>query len=183
MPFISHPLIWLLRFRHRKGYGVHSPFAYNFITGVVNVTDSYYAYESLDVNYSPFHRRFSTLAISKSRLLYRLVNHAHPSRMIIKGASDVDRQYMLAAAADAHLIDENFDEMADFVYLAAPATDVLDHHLHEGSMLVLDNLQKHQTWWRMLRKDARTRVTFDLYDVGIAFFDSKYNKQDYVVNW
>ena len=27
--------IWLKRFRHRKGYGVHSPFAFDFITRVI----------------------------------------------------------------------------------------------------------------------------------------------------
>ena len=27
--------VWLKRFRHRKGYGVHSPFAYDFITRII----------------------------------------------------------------------------------------------------------------------------------------------------
>ena len=39
-PFLIHKTVkkgwvWLKRFRHRKGYGVHSPFAYNFITRII----------------------------------------------------------------------------------------------------------------------------------------------------
>ena len=29
---LKRPFIWLSRFRHRCGYGVHSPFAFNLIT-------------------------------------------------------------------------------------------------------------------------------------------------------
>ena len=28
-------IIWLVRFRHRKGYGVHSPFAFGYITRTI----------------------------------------------------------------------------------------------------------------------------------------------------
>ena len=32
---LKRPFIWLYRFRHRCGYGVHSPFAFNLITHVI----------------------------------------------------------------------------------------------------------------------------------------------------
>ena len=32
---LKRPFIWLRRFRHRCGYGVHSPFAFNLITQVI----------------------------------------------------------------------------------------------------------------------------------------------------
>ena len=41
---LLHPFVWLLRFRHRRGYGVHSPFAFNFITDVVYQRLPYYKY-------------------------------------------------------------------------------------------------------------------------------------------
>ena len=39
-PFFIHKTVkkgwvWLKRFRHRKGYGVHSPFAFDFITRII----------------------------------------------------------------------------------------------------------------------------------------------------
>ena len=48
MRLLGNPLVWLMRFRHRCGYGVHSPFAFNFLTGVVYERTPYYAYARLD---------------------------------------------------------------------------------------------------------------------------------------
>ena len=37
---LKRPFIWLRRFRHRCGYGVHSPFAFNLITQVIYENNS-----------------------------------------------------------------------------------------------------------------------------------------------
>ena len=44
---LKRPFIWLYRFRHRCGYGVHSPFAFNLITHVIYETTPYYKYKEL----------------------------------------------------------------------------------------------------------------------------------------
>lgn len=36
------------RFRYRKGHGVHSPFAYNFITGIIEEKSPYYIFEDIE---------------------------------------------------------------------------------------------------------------------------------------
>ena len=41
---LKRPFIWLSRFRHRCGYGVHSPFAFNLITQVIYESTPYYKY-------------------------------------------------------------------------------------------------------------------------------------------
>ena len=46
-------------------------------------------------------------------------------------------------------------------------------------MLVVDNLRQHHAWFASLP----AVLTFDLWDMGIAFFDSRYNKQHYIVNF
>ena len=38
-------------------------------------------------------------------------------------------------------------------------------------------------WWKQVVADERTGITFDLYEVGIVFFDHTKNKQHYVVNF
>ena len=43
----KRPFIWLARFRHRCGYGVHSPFAFHLITGVIYEKTPYYKYAVL----------------------------------------------------------------------------------------------------------------------------------------
>jgi hypothetical protein len=37
--------------------------------------------------------------------------------------------------------------------------------------------------WRRLQTDSRTGITFDLFDVGILFFDLTKYKQHYIVNF
>ena len=42
-----HVFVWCCRVRHRRGYGVHSPYAYNLIKQVFFETETFYAYEEL----------------------------------------------------------------------------------------------------------------------------------------
>ena len=54
---LKRPFIWLSRFRHRCGYGVHSPFAFNLITQVIYESTPYYKYKDLRlcvVSFNPF---------------------------------------------------------------------------------------------------------------------------------
>ena len=66
-------LRWLLRFRHRCGYGIHSPFAFGFVTGVIYESGQYYAY-------APLHRCFQEQKAADGlrecdlRLLFRVAN-------------------------------------------------------------------------------------------------------------
>ena len=46
---LKRPFIWLSRFRHRCGYGVHSPFAFNLITQVIYESTPYYKYRDLAI--------------------------------------------------------------------------------------------------------------------------------------
>ena len=47
MGCIRSAWIWCKRFRHRKGYGVHSPFAFNLITWVIYEKLPYYKFPEL----------------------------------------------------------------------------------------------------------------------------------------
>ena len=62
--------------------------------------------------------------------------------------------------------------------LKSPDEDVCKY-LDEESVLVLDNLHRHKKWFATLP----AIVTFDLYDIGIAFFNPKHNKQHYIINF
>ena len=56
---IKRPFIWLSRFRHRCGYGVHSPFAFSLITDVIYEKMPYYAYSSLKKEQKKMDRKRS----------------------------------------------------------------------------------------------------------------------------
>ncbi|MCP9610679.1 hypothetical protein [Coprobacter tertius] len=84
------------RLRHRKGYGVHSPFAYNLITKVIEEPFMYYCYneiERLKKEVLPLYtENISTgkrkkISFKKGTLLFRLVNHFKPQHILEIGSS------------------------------------------------------------------------------------------------
>lgn len=79
---LKRPFIWLYRFRHRCGYGVHSPFAFNLITHVIYESTAYYKYEELAKAQKQLElekdKRWKYESKKVKRLLFRLVNYTCP---------------------------------------------------------------------------------------------------------
>lgn len=57
---------WWQRLRHSRGFGIHSPFAYRFITEVLNQPYAYYSYDKLRTD--------------RERLIYRVALSFGPGR-------------------------------------------------------------------------------------------------------
>ena len=58
------------KIKHRKGYGVHSPFAYSIITEVIEEKTPYYAYQRMRRLYP----KGGVLSLKVAQLLFRLAN-------------------------------------------------------------------------------------------------------------
>lgn len=180
MLLFRNPLIWLLRFRNRCGYGVHSPFAFNFLTDVVYQTEQFYAYQQLDLGLRWWQRyRYREYL----HLLMRISNYQHPNIIICpQGVSARERQALQAGSVGAEITQRYTDEMGVIVYLQSP-DDSLLNHLTRGSVIVVRDIHRHRRFWSTLITDARITVTFDLYDVGIAFCKPELNPINYTINW
>lgn len=174
MQKVTNPLIWLVRFRHRKGYGVHSPFAFRFITDVIYERHPYYAYKELD-KVLPFSKRFRHR--KGLHLLLRLANHLQPSTITLPKDAWLEKRYLQSGCKSARILC-GWPEQTSMCLLRKPDDEALQH-LGEHSVLLLDNLHRHREWF----KSIPSVVSFDLYDFGIAFFDKQYNKQYYKVNF
>ena len=64
--------------------------------------------------------------------------------------------------------------------------EVVFPYLHERSSIIIGNIyasKEKETWWKSLTKDERVRLTFDLYDIGLLFLDTKRYKQNFIVNF
>ena len=77
--------------RYRKGFGVHSPFAYSLITQVIGEKTPFYAYEEilkLKKKYSPITAilpKFISRRMPSTKslfLLYRLINRFNPKHLL-----------------------------------------------------------------------------------------------------
>lgn len=84
------------KIRHRKGFGVHSPFAYSLITKVIEESCSYYAYQQVDeiwrtqicnrLTPEDFLLR-KPVSEKCGKLLFRLVNRFRPDTVFEYGSS------------------------------------------------------------------------------------------------
>ena len=203
---LKHPFIWLSRFRNRCGYGVHSPFAFNFITNVIYERLPYYAYSTLPMQERELARHnkgkmFFRESRKVSRLLFRLVNMAQPHVIVHVGRRSSAAVYLQAAKTTAtYLYAESFSEVSlndemliDFLFVDVEAAlltpQVLDNLLSRHSsqsIYVFRGIgygKEMKACWKKLQDDERTGITFDLYDLGIVFFDKKKLKQHYTVNF
>ncbi len=179
---IRNPLVWLRRIRHRKGYGVHSPFAYDMLTQVIYSPGQYYDYKLLDAQFLGWNRLLLHRRMVIDRLLFRLTNRWQPTRIYAPHASKRALTYIRRGCQHAVIDGSASTDEADFIYLSAPVDNVM-RHVGNECMLVLDNLTKNKAFWKKLLTNERTRVTFDLYDVGIVIFDKRLQRQDFVINW
>lgn len=185
---IKRLLVWILRIRHCRGFGVQSPSDYSFIRYVINEHYPYYAYSDLDRAF-PFQDR-KTRKIG--RLCFRLANFLQPDVIVNSPSSPVLPEYLTAGCRKAFIV----DGVADLTRI-----DLLIFGLSDGSedlfaeavrkadsksVFVMDGIRRNREgkdFWKRVRADDRVGITFDLFDVGIVFFDRKRYKQNYLVNF
>lgn len=107
----------------RGGYGVHSPFAYDLITTVIEEKRAYYCYETLDTIRLQLQQenrkircgekeltlkkaiRTYCFSVNDYRILFRLANRFHPEKVLIIGSGlGLTPLYVLAHSYKADCI-------------------------------------------------------------------------------
>lgn len=105
--------------RHSRGFGIHSPFAYRFITEVIRQPYAYYAYDEL-----PDH---------SSRLLFRVLVALGPRRIAVYGP----RLWSTAAKAawpHANVTVHRPDFVAaDFSVISQQEKNTIINNIEEGA--------------------------------------------------
>ena len=230
--------ILLYRFlRYRKGFGVHSPFAFSFITKVVDERCKYYAYYDIELlRRQLMHSRCpvvkSDIKKSHGQLLFRIVNYFKPQKLIQVGASaGIGTLYMIGCSSQldytvlgrsdeslkwtlwglkkihpkektGRLVAGDYQQnltkalkqagTIDLLFLNVPEEkeknwvyiDEALRHIHADSIFFIEgiraNKEMRKVWEDMCQRDE-VAVTFDLYNVGIAFFNKRLYKQNYIV--
>ena len=201
---IKRPFIWLSRFRYRCGYGVHSPFAFSLITDVIYEKMSYYAYDSLKKEQKKLvrERGYSKGTQKVNRFLFRLVNKVQPATIVEVGCPSVASLYLQSAKPSAeYLFASDLSELfldadvpLDFLYLddyrnpelLEEVFNICARRTTLKSVFVVHGIcysKEMKALWRRLQEDERVGITFDLYDLGLLFFDKTKIKQHYIVNF
>jgi hypothetical protein len=202
---IRRPFVWLRRFGHRRGYGVHSPFAFRLITGVINEKCPYYDYAELFEQEKSLREagNKALFPINESlklrRLLYRLTNFVHPQNILCIGKESMSFNYMKMSCRKANYIFSDNGEIPPFegsfiAYIHAGFTVQqlnaiclsLINCATSDSLLVIQSVgpsKDIKQFWNALIENPKVGITFDLYDVGLVFFNFARIKQHYIVNF
>ena len=175
--------VWLRRIRHCQGFGIQSPTDFSFVKDVVNEQQPYYAYSEVGQGDDWLRRKLGQLYL-------RLANYVQPAVITdLVGYAD----YLLAGCHKAHITShlaasKAMDSPSELrpSLIIAPADDAGPQLLSccgKETMLVVENIGRHQQQWKELEQWPQVRVTFDLYYCGIATFNPQRAKQHYVVNF
>lgn len=203
---LKRPLIWLKRFRNRRGYGIHSPFAFDFIANVIYEKTHYYDYAIIEESnaYRKIRSRAREICDSKkiNRLLFRMVNRFQPGTIVEFGSPLASSLYLQAAKREVSykaftsLSEFETDTISriDFLYIHYDKdADILRRaikkallHIHARSVVIVGGIHYSSSMkrvWNELKENKLAIITFDLYDLGIVFFDHNKNKQHYTINF
>lgn len=200
MPFssqhIGRMLRWVVRFRHRRGYGIHSPFAFGLVTGVIYERGRYYAYDALSEIYKAAPHRYG-LRWKDCQLLFRLANFQHPATCLLLGfkTDSLPADMVRAACPHCHVrpgnqtLSNSNNPPADLIIMAdgwesTPSAQLLSK-LREGGMLIVQHLRspRQRQAWQTLTDLPQAQVCFDLHDFGIICFRPELQRQRYVINY
>ncbi|MBO6287632.1 MAG: hypothetical protein J6M94_03480 [Prevotella sp.] len=176
--------VWLTRMKHCRGFGIQSPWAYRFVRYVVNEHAPYYAYKRLKDK-----KPSDWLTTKRGRLLLRLANYWQPEEVYGPPLGEaLVKDYLLAGCRKA-TFRNNMTGKPTGRWMAIVKTDdyeLLASYADEQAMMVLADIgssKEGKRLWRHIVDDPRATATFDLYWCGIALFDPKRIKQNYIVNF
>lgn len=196
-------ICYLLRMPRTYGFGVQSPFAYRFVREVVcghtpitkSVSNGFVNGEldrSLQLNStSSSSSTFGSLPKGQKlvyRLLSRLYSFSHADACFVP--SDCNDSVLCDMLSSLGCrIDKCFPSIQE-VKFSVISTQFRDYHLllelmAEDGMLIVLGIRTHRRdydYWKLLISDPRAFVSFDLYDLGVIFFDPKMYKRNYRCN-
>ena len=192
--------ILLYRFlRYRKGFGVHSPFAFSFITRVVDERWEYYCYQDIELIRKQLVQHENRpvrheIKRSHGELLFRVVNYFKPRKLIQFGSpAGIGTLYMASYASGLHcLVLEENEEFAQQTrwslqrktYISGSYIDEALKHIHPDTVFFIEGIRANKAMrqlWKELCTSQEVVLTFDLYNIGILFFNPRLQKRNYIV--
>lgn len=185
------------KIKHRKGFGVHSPFAYAIITEVIEEKLPYYAYSSMQRRYD----KKSPVPFKVVCLLFRLANRFSCRNIAIFGdeqyarmpLTEVDSRNTVNVFSDVPSLPMSGDVKYDMIVVNQnPFPDesqllewLLSHATPETIFFAKGIQPKHalETFWDAFSELDEVPITMDLFDYGLAIMKPNFFKQHYIVSF
>ena len=174
----------IYRYRHNRGYGVQSPYAFHFVTSVVAEKHSYYAYPSINsaaakCGYKAAH----------ARLLFRMTNYARPQSILMYAPCEAAVCALSMARPSVPVSAFQPGQPFGLLYVGevSECVSVVQQAItcaSQDSVIIVDAIHRSRAmkkFWHEIKQNPSVAVTFDLYSMGVLFFDKRYKKQHYTL--
>ncbi len=175
------------------GFGVQSPFAYDFVTKIVHDKAIYLAYGKLLGKYPTAKE----VEVKLRQLLWRVCHWRQPSSVVVAlDDAEAYAAYCQEAIPTAKVVvccgvDACEDTATPDLLVISASVDACNQYdrfaAHATPSSVLFVLGIHATptslaCWKRMVADDRSRVSFDFLEGGVIFFDKKYHKAHYNIH-
>lgn len=174
-------LRYRLKARHRRGFGVHSPFVFDFLNFVIFEKNHYYAYEKISAFYQKNNAPFSE---KYARLLFRLMNFSSAKNVVEIGENFFENA--LEISTQKNFSQNNF-AFISLEKLSEQMFSELEKTLsqnHENAIFVFNNIyfsKQTQAFWNSICKKNNVNLSLDLFQFGIVIFKNQLPKQHYII--
>ncbi len=182
-------LDFIRRKMRAKGHGIHSPFAFEFITKIIYSDYEYYAFSDIkkllpEANRKPYDERLHHLS-------YRLVQYFKPNKALeINPENNINSLHISHSRKEIiihRLEDADSKNIYDaiFIYSINGETDIdlLLSISEKNSFWLLSgiNSSEGKHFWKKVVKDNRVQFTFDMKDIGIVVLKENFLKSHYLI--
>lgn len=188
MNLFKRYVVWLSRMSHSRGFGVQSPSAYRFIRYVLCEHYPYYAYGELRRT----HHSLPWLTRKRMELYFRLANFRQADTWIDNGDdSTLLNEYVARGCSKTRVANgfANSTVQIARVCMVDGCEEYLEKLLantDQDSIIAIEDIASNpvaRRMWQQLVSNKAVSVSYDLYYLGVAFFDTERFKTNYIVNF
>ena len=172
---IEGMFVFLKRLRHCAGFGVQSPTDYAFVREVIYERWPYAQYAELEAKFYGT----SSFLLKLSQLLLRVSNYAQASRIGIIGPLPPVMEAHLKAGCRKSEIVMVKGQKSKAKGQEAETLDLSPSSLDIFPFLIATEL--NDDWKAYISQEHI--ISFDLYYLGIAFYDEKRYREEHVINF
>lgn len=143
-----------------RGFGVHSPWAYDIIENVINEKHPYYAYEDLYPYWEKAPQYLPQYPQSRDELLFRLVNRFNPKFILEIGTgAGVSTGYLASVSKQSKVVTvdykhpaekevrRNIKKIPNIEYIAADIPETVRQIMEKGDIPQFIHIA-HTSLWR-----------------------------------
>lgn len=186
MGYLKERIKHAVRFRHKRGYGVHSPYMFNLILNVIRDKEKHFTYpETLEKADSLTSRERKVF-----RLLSRLIRFLKVRHIVCLGSkAELLSGYLAEVYPEARIQSDLPEQLqqADFVYIGRDAERVLSGEFilpalfqQKRKYIVIADIYKdpfNRRIWRQGQEKAT--VSVDMMWYGLLLFDERIQQGKY----